>query len=167
MTGAAAAQTCDMPDPRLGSFRLHPPETPEDWEAYHHIRQEVLLEARKDAMEEADEHAPGHHPMLLWLDRKPVGSIRIDIDSAGRAGLRMVAVDPDLQKRGCGRALLCLAEDFARRQGCTRAVLYATPDAVGFYAKAGYQEEDWDDVYISGIVQMAKPLGDETREQAR
>jgi hypothetical protein len=29
---------------------------------------------------------------------------------------------------------------------------------VGFYSKAGYSEEDWDDVYISGIVQMTKPL---------
>ena len=54
--------------------------------------------------------------------------------------------------------LLQLAEDFAREQGCSRTVLYATPEAVGFYSKAGYAEDDWDDVYISGIVQMTKPL---------
>ncbi len=149
-----------MPSPCHGPFDLRPPQTPAEWEAYHRIRQDVLLEAKKYAMEHAEELAPGHHPMLLWLDRRPVGSIRIDIDAAGRAGLRLVAVDPDLQKRGCGRVLLRLAEEFAREHGCTRTVLYATLEAVGFYAKSGYQEDDWDDVYVSGIVQMAKPLCD-------
>ncbi|HUB12658.1 MAG TPA: GNAT family N-acetyltransferase [Acetobacteraceae bacterium] len=156
-----------MPDLCHGPFHLRPPETPAEWETYHRIRREVLLEAQKYAMEHPDEHAPGHHPMLLWRDLKPVGSIRIDIDDAGRAGLRLVAVDPDLQKQGCGRALLSLAEAFARERGCTHAVLYATLDAVGFYAKAGYQEEDWDDVYVSGIVQMAKALCDATQEEVR
>jgi len=156
-----------MSHSRQGPFHLRPPSSPADWEAYHRIRQDVLLEARKYAVEHADELAPGHHPMLLWLDQKPVGSIRIDIDSEGRAGLRLVAVHPDLQKQGCGRALLRLAEEFARDRGCTRTVLYATLDAVGFYAKSGYQEEDWDDVYVSGIVQMAKLLCDATEGETR
>lgn len=150
-----------MPEQPRGTFRLRPPETPADWEAYHRIRRDVLLEAQKYAVEHPDESAPGHHPMLLWLEGEPVGSIRIDIDTAGRAGLRLVAVHPDLQKRGCGRALLRLAEDFARAQGCTRTVLYSTLDAVGFYAKAGYSEDDWDDVYVSGVVQMTKPLAED------
>lgn len=149
-----------MLHPCHGPFHLRPPSTPADWEAYHRIRREVLLEAQKYAVEQVAEAAPGCHPMLLWLDRQPVGSIRIDIDDQGRAGLRLVAVDPALQQRGCGRALLRLAEMFARAHGCTRTVLYSTLDAVGFYAKAGYREEDWDDVYVSGIVQMAKLLCD-------
>ena len=94
------------------------------------------------------------------------GPIRIDIDEAGRAGLRLVAVQPQVQKRGLGRMLLRLAEDFARRQGCRQTVLYSTLDAVGFYAKAGYEEEDWDDVYVSGVVQMAKPLRAYEHEEA-
>lgn len=149
-----------MLHPCQGPFYLHPPSTPAEWETYHRIRQDVLLEAQKYAVEQVDEQAPGCHPMLLWLNEKPVGTIRIDIDRAGRAGLRLVAVDPALQQRGCGRALLRLAEEFARAHGCTRTVLYATLDAVGFYAKSGYREEDWDDVYVSGIVQMAKPLSE-------
>ena len=121
-----------MPEEKRGTFCLRPPETPAEWEAYHRIRQDVLLEARKYAMEHPDDNAPGHYPMLLWLADQPVGSIRIDIDTAGRAGLRLVAVHPDLQQRGCGRALLRLAEEFARAHGCTRTVLYSTLDAVGF-----------------------------------
>jgi len=147
-----------MPDPRHGPYRLRPPASPDDWEVYHRIRRDVLLEAQKYALEHPDDHAPGHHPLLLCLDDQPIGSIRVDITEAGEAGLRLVAIDPALQRRGCGRILLQLAENFARERGCSRAVLYATPDAVGFYTKAGYAEEDWDDVYISGIVQMTKPL---------
>jgi len=147
-----------MADPRHGPYCLRPPATPADWDAYHRIRQEVLLEARKYALEHPDEFAPGHYPMLLWRDDRPVGTIRIDIDDARRAGLRLVAVDPAAQKRGCGRVLLRLAEAFAREHGCTHTVLYSTLDAVGFYTKAGYHEEDWDDTYVGGIVQMVKPL---------
>jgi GNAT superfamily N-acetyltransferase len=147
-----------MPDLRHGPYQLRPPASPDDWEVYHRIRQDVLLEAQKYALEHPDDHAPGHYALLLLMDERPVGSIRIDIADTGEAGLRLVAIDPALQRRGCGRVLLQLAEDFAREQGCSRAVLYATPEAAGFYSKAGYAEDDWDDTYISGIVQMTKRL---------
>jgi GNAT superfamily N-acetyltransferase len=147
-----------MPDLRQGPYCLRPPDSPGDWEVYHRIHRDVLLESLKYAIEHPDDHAPGHHALLLCLADQPIGTIRIDVAENGHAGLRLVAIDPASQSKGCGRALLRLAEDFARERGCTRTVLYATPDAVGFYSKAGYSEEDWDDVYISGIVQMAKPL---------
>jgi len=118
----------------------------------------VLLEAQKYALEHAEDHAPGNYALLLCLNDQPIGSIRIDITATGEAGLRLVAIDPAAQGQGYGRILLQLAEHFARERGCSRTVLYATPEAVGFYSKAGYFEEDWDDVYISGIVQMTKPL---------
>jgi hypothetical protein len=43
--------------------------------------------------------------------------------------------------------------------GCHKAVVYSTPEAAGFYAQAGYDEEDWDEVCMAGIVQMLKKLG--------
>ena len=138
-------------------YRLSPPASAEEWETYHRIRRDVLLEARKYAIEQADECAPGHHPLLLWLGDRPIGAIRIDILDAARAGLRLVAIDPAHHGRGHGRKLLQLAESFARGAGCRQTVVYATQDAAGFYAKAGYSEDDWDDSYVAGIVQMAKP----------
>jgi GNAT superfamily N-acetyltransferase len=147
-----------MPEASSGPYCLRAPASPDDWEAYHRIHRDVLLESMKYAIEHADDQAPGHYALLLCQHDRPIGTIRVDIDANGRAGLRLVAIDPASQSKGCGRALLQLAESFAREHGCTKAVLYATPDAVGFYTKAGYSEEDWDDVYISGIVQMAKPL---------
>ena len=50
------------------------------------------------------------------------------------------------------------AEAFARAIGCRKAVVYATPEAAGFYAAAGYNEDPFDDNYFGGVVQMAKPL---------
>ena len=147
-----------MPDPRQGPYCLRPPASADDWEVYHRIRRDAELEAQKYTLECPDDHAPGHHALLLCLADQPIGSIRIEITATGAAGLRLVALDPPAQRKGCGRALLQLAEAFARERGCAKAVLYATPDAVGFYTKAGYSEDDWDDVYISGIVQMTKPL---------
>ena len=147
-----------MPEHRHGPYCLRPPATPDDWDVYHRIRQDVLLEARKYALEHPDDHAPGNYALLLCRDDQPIGSIRVDITETGEAGLRLVAIDPASQRRGYGRMLLQLAEDFARARGCSRTVLYATPEAVGFYSKAGYREDDWDDTYISGIVQMTKPL---------
>jgi len=143
----------------VSRYRLRPPASAEEWEAYHRIRRDVLLEARKYAVEQADEHAPGHHPLLFWLGDRPIGAIRIDILDAARAGLRLVAIDPKLHRQGHGLKLLQLAEDFARAAGCARTVVYSTQDAAGFYAKAGYSEDDWDDTYVAGIVQMAKPTG--------
>jgi GNAT superfamily N-acetyltransferase len=147
-----------MPDLRQGPYCLRPPASPDDWDVYHRIRRDVLLEAQKYALEHAEDHAPGHYALLLCLNDQPIGSIRVDISETGEAGVRLVAIDPTAQGQGYGRVLLQLAEDFARERSCSRAVLYATPDAVGFYSKAGYFEADWDDVYISGVVQMMKPL---------
>ena len=141
-----------------GDYRLLPPASPDEWETYHRIRRDVLLEARKYALENPDELAPGNHPLLLWLGDRAIGTIRVDVLAGERAGLRLVAIDPACHRQGHGRVLLKLAEAFAREAGCTRTVVYSTQDAERFYAKAGYAEEEWDDTYIAGIVQMAKRI---------
>lgn len=152
------AATAPSPTRTNGDYRLGCPASAEDWETYYRIRRDVLLEARKYAIEQAEEHAADHHPHLLWLQARPIGTIRVDLVPPDCAAMRLVAIDPTCQGCGHGRALLRLAEEFARGLGCGKAVVYATPEAAGFYSKAGYAEEDWDDVYVSGIVQMTKPL---------
>lgn len=141
-----------------GRYRLSLPESPEHWELYHRIRRDVLLEAQKYAIELKDELAPGHHPRLLWLDEHPIGSIRVDVLAPERAALRLVAIQSGWQRKGHGSALLSLAEQLARELGCRETVVYATPEAARFYGKANYAEDDWDDTYVSGIVQMVKKL---------
>ncbi len=139
-----------------GTYRLRRPATAEEWDAYHAIRRSVAFE--DDAETDVDEQAPGHYPLLLWCGRRPVGTIRIDALDGGAAAFRLVAVDPREQGRGHGRILLREAEAFARDIGCRKAVVYATPEAAGFYDSAGYAEDPFDDQYFGGIVQMTKPL---------
>lgn len=147
-----------MDDGSNTTYRLSRPASAEEWAAYHAIRRRVAFEAGEDIEDDPEERAEGHFPLLLKLGRAPVGTIRIDSMSNGNAALRLVAIDPARQGEGHGRVLLREAEGFARDIGCRRAVVYATPEAAGFYAAAGYSEDEFDDNYFGGIVQMAKPL---------
>jgi GNAT superfamily N-acetyltransferase len=139
-------------------YRLCRPESLDEWAAFHEIRRRVAFEAGEQIEDDPDDHAQGHFPLLLKLGPIPIGTIRIDSLDNGYAALRLVAIDPACQGCGHGRVLLREAEGFARDIGCRRAVVYATPEAAGFYAAAGYAEDEFDDNYFGGIVQMAKPL---------
>jgi GNAT superfamily N-acetyltransferase len=147
-----------MDDGANTTYRLSKPASAEEWAAYHAIRRRVAFEAGEAVEDDPEEHAQGNFPLLLKLGSAPVGTIRIDSMSNGDAALRLVAIDPARQGEGHGRILLREAEGFAREIGCRRAVVYATPEAAGFYAAAGYAEDEFDDNYFGGIVQMAKPL---------
>ena len=145
----------------MHSCRLQAPATAAEWDAYYTIREDVFLEAREAGLRRSDEdedQRPGHFPLLLWHDNEPVGTIRVDLLDGGRAALRLVAVHPSCQARGHGARLLQLAEAFARALGCGSSVVYSTLEAAGFYARAGYVDDPWDDGCIGGIVQMSKPL---------
>lgn len=142
-------------------YVLRRPACEAEWAAYFGIRQDVSLEMEAFALRsppDAEELAPLHHPLLLWCDGRPIGTIRIDQLEGDRAAFRLVAIDPPAQGRGHGRDLLHHAERFAREMGCRMAVVYATPEAAGFYAQAGYVEDVWDESCLGGIVQMTKPL---------
>jgi GNAT superfamily N-acetyltransferase len=141
-----------------GTDRLRRPTSAEEWDAYHAIRRRVAFEAGEAIDDDPEERAHGHFPLLLKLGSAALGTIRVDSLSNGDAALRLVAIDPARQGEGHGRILLREAEGFAREIGCRRAVVYATPEAAGFYAAAGYAEDEFDDNYFGGIVQMAKPL---------
>jgi GNAT superfamily N-acetyltransferase len=94
--------------------------------------------------------------MLLLLGGRTIGVIRIDL-AAPRAIFRRVAIREDLQRRGHGRALLALAEQFARAQGCVEVRSFVDHDAVGFYAKCGYVVLG-PDASTGSTVPMAKHL---------
>jgi GNAT superfamily N-acetyltransferase len=135
------------------NYRLDQPRCAQDWHAYHGIRRRVFHLPRPD-----EDISPDTHPMLLWHQDKPIGAIQIDDLRNSAAALRLVAIDPAFQGGGHGRVMLQEAEQFVRALGCRKAVVYATPEAAGFYAQAGYDEEDWDEVCMGGIVQMLKKL---------
>jgi len=71
--------------------------------------------------------------MLAYLNLTP-----LDADSIK---MRQVAVEPALQGKGVGKALVAYAEQFARDRGFKRIVLNARDTAVPFYLKSAYSVE--------------------------
>jgi GNAT superfamily N-acetyltransferase len=138
---------------RAACYRLDSPRCDQDWRAYHGIRRRVFHLPRQD-----EPINPNCHPLILFLEDQPIGAIQVDDLQNESAALRLVAIDPPFQGEGHGRVMLDRAERFVRNLGCRKAVVYATPEAAGFYQTAGYDEEDWDEAYLSGIVQMLKKL---------
>jgi GNAT superfamily N-acetyltransferase len=122
-------------------YILCPPRNSDEWVDYHSIRRTVLFENRgefgKYIENHPDELQPGHHPLVLVHNGRTSGVIRVDVIDRV-AWFRRVAIREDLQRRGHGRALLSLAESFARDQGCHEVRSNVAPDAVDFYERCGY-----------------------------
>jgi hypothetical protein len=75
--------------------------------------------------------------------------------------MRQVAVVPELQGQGIGRAMVEYSEALARTVGFTRMILHARETAVAFYEKLGYAKvgERFVEVTIPHWA-MAKRLAD-------
>jgi GNAT superfamily N-acetyltransferase len=104
------------------AYKLAPPSTPEQWQAYHNMRRKILWENRGRfgvyVENHPDEFLPDNHPMLLFLRDEPIGVVRIDIvKEENRAIMRRVAIKESEQRKGHGRKLVELAEQFARDKG--------------------------------------------------
>ncbi len=139
------------------TYALRRPGNQAEWDAYHTIRRAVMFE-EDEADDDSETENGDVYPLLLLCAGRPVGTIQIDNLNGEDAAFRLVAIDPAEQGQGHGRAVLREAEAFARAIGCRKAVVYATPEAAGFYTAAGYAEDPFDDNYFGGIVQMTKPL---------
>ncbi|MFB9948918.1 GNAT family N-acetyltransferase [Rhizobium puerariae] len=116
----------------------------DSWKAYHSIRRRVLYElrGRYDYDEtHPDEYREGHFPLLFNLGEKPVGTTRLDTmsEAATIGTVRLVAVLPQYQRRGIGRAMMDDLERFAATKGIRQLNVYAAQDAVSFYEKLGWQ----------------------------
>ena len=136
-----------------------------DWRDYHTIRREVLWEARGRTSyndRNRDEYLPANHPLLLRFHGRAIGTTRLDDFGNGTGAVRLVAIVGDLQRRGHGRKLGELVEDYARSLGMTTLFVNAAPEAVGYYEKLGWHRFIWDETEALGIAsdatQMTKNL---------
>jgi len=98
---------------------------------------------------------------IAKLDGKIVGSIRGEIVGASGFGMiRNIAVHPDYQGKGAGRALMNHALDYLKGQGCHKVSLNTFPvliPAINLYLKTGfipeaYMAKQWwgvDFIYMS------------------
>ena len=141
------------------AHRLLPVDTHDQWRTYDDMRRRMLWENRGlfGVYQEnhPDERKPRNHPMLLLFHGDPIGVVRIDIDrDAAEATMRRVAITETEQRRGHGRALVQLVEQFAAREGCRRVIVGSAEDAQRFYEKCGYTTR------APGSKQMWKDISD-------
>lgn len=127
------------------AHELLSPDSADDWRTYHEIRRTVLWEARGNFGvyddEHPDEHKHHHFSKLLLYDGDAIGVIRIDLQGP-TAWFRRVAIKEAVQRNGHGRALLALAENFARQSGAGRIESSVDEEAVPFYRKCGYKSHE-------------------------
>jgi GNAT superfamily N-acetyltransferase len=110
-----------------------------------------------------DDVDPANQCFLLLFESRPVGVVRLDPHGTGEGVLRLVAIVPDLQRQGHGRAMGELVDAEARSRGMTKLGLNARQDAVGFYERMGWAREIWDraelETFAAHCKQMTKQLG--------
>ena len=136
-----------------------------DWHQYHSLRRRVLWE-RKGLTNyddtHADEYKAANHPLLLKLGERSIGTARLDDFGNATGAVRLVAIEPDLQRQGHGRTLADYVEDYARSLGITTLYVNAVPEAVGYYEKLGWKPDVWNEAELTGIAsdcrQMSKRL---------
>lgn len=123
-------------------YELVSPTSQSLWNVYHDIRRIILFERRGRFgvydPNHSDEFKANQFPKLLLLDETPVGVIRIDIE--GRtARFRRVAIAASQQRRGHGRVLLRLSEEFAIEHQTVKVEASVAADAAEFYRRCGYE----------------------------
>src|SRR5882724_9936610 len=126
----------------------------EDWRAMHDIRHATLFPPDRGIVYDENhplDRDPANQCFLLTVGGRPIGIVRIDRRGLREGVVRLVAIVPELQRQGHGRALEQLVEAEARRLGMTRLMLNARADAVGFYERVGWQTDDWDPSELTGI----------------
>jgi GNAT superfamily N-acetyltransferase len=125
-----------------GQYQLRAPANEAEWQSYHEIRRAVLWEARGQGSvydpNRPDERLPNRFARILFFENVPVGVLRIDIEPP-KAIFRRVAVKVGHQRKGHGRVMLMLAEEFARKHECISVESDVAPDAVGFYESCGFR----------------------------
>jgi predicted GNAT family N-acyltransferase len=96
---------------------------------------------------------------VAYLDHRPVGTARLILVDRFTAKIGRVAVLAEARHRGIATQLMRLLEDYARREGVTRAVLDAQTQVLELYERLGYVVEG-EPFLDAGIVhkRMSKAL---------
>jgi predicted GNAT family N-acyltransferase len=79
------------------------------------------------------------HWVLLDASGAARACLMVVAAAAGTAQIRQMAVDTHLQGTGLGRRLMSEVETTLRREGLKTLFLHARAEAVGFYARLGYE----------------------------
>jgi GNAT superfamily N-acetyltransferase len=79
------------------------------------------------------------HVAVAEEDRRLLGVVQVRI-SADNADLLKLFVEPEVLRKGTGRALFAWATGISRRMGAHQLVIEADPDAAPFYRRMGARD---------------------------
>ncbi|NEI04807.1 MULTISPECIES: GNAT family N-acetyltransferase [Rhizobium] len=116
-----------------------------EWQAYHRIRRHVLFDLRGLTGyddQHPDDRQPNHIPLIFVDEGDAVGAVRLDIPEKGYGVVRTVAIIPERQGKGLGRAMMNAVETLARSQHVRVLEVHAASDAVEFYERVGWKMVD-------------------------
>ncbi|MDX1678214.1 bifunctional GNAT family N-acetyltransferase/thioesterase [Arsukibacterium sp.] len=124
-------------------WQLTQPLTPEHWQAYYHLRWQVLRAPwDQPPGSEQDEFEPqAYHLMLTDGQGKLLAVGRLHQLDLNRGQIRYMAVAEQARGKGAGRMILQGLEQQAVILGLQQLQLNAREQAVDFYRQLGYQQE--------------------------
>jgi len=149
------------------AYSLETPASPDDWQAFHDIREAELFRARHREVaydrNHPDDFTSENRPLLFKQDGQPIGVMRLDDLGDGTGAVRLVAITCKEQGRGLGRTMAGMCDAIAREARLHTLYVNAAPEALGFYEKIGWERFVWDPTELVSIaadcVQMRKRLG--------
>ena len=166
MTGNVAAE---KPGPLLSARE----ERPADSDTIRHVNQQAFGEPRESRLVDTlRENGGVLLSLVATLDNRVVGHILFTPVSVGTgghwqgAGLGPMAVLPDCQRRGIGRALIEAGEQKLRAMDCPYIVVLGHPE---YYPRFGFEPAsrhglscEWDvpdNVFMIRVLDQAKMTG--------
>ena len=110
------------------SFVISQPDTEKEYEQYYHLRWQLL-------------RAPWNQAEGSEVDdiEDVIAVARLQFNSNTEAQIRYMAVAREHERKGIGRELVNVMEQYAQNSSCKKIVLHAREPAIGFYQKLGYK----------------------------
>ena len=122
-------------------YKIKQPQTDTDFKQYYRLRWQLLRAPWKQpkGSEIDDIEASCFHIMAVDDSDEVIGIARLQFNSADKAQIRYMAVQPACERQGIGRALISALEQYAKKSSHEKIILHARETAVGFYQKLGYR----------------------------
>lgn len=98
------------------------------------------LLAHPDAITIPEEQISNRSLFVAELERAMVGFAAVEPREDGESELDALFVDPHMQRRGVGRALIEYCAEFSRKQGSCALHVVGNPHAKKFYEECGFEE---------------------------
>ena len=119
------------------------PETKEDFEKYFEFRWRILRKPWNQPLgSERDNDEDNSYHLMAIDNNKVLGVARLQFINDTTTQLRYMAVDKAAEGRGIGRSIVDTMETYAQNNGANLIMLHARENAVSFYEKLGFKNEE-------------------------